>query len=247
MAKLKLFDYIFSDIEIAQDASVLDVGCLNAKTLVYLKEKYNLTGTIIGIDKRSNHFEDTETQKELGVKLIEMNGSEKLDFPDSSFDFIFHKDTLECITDVDAHIKDLHRVLKHDGMIICVHRDWESIVFNGSNKKLINKVIYEYANFLQAGWMDDCDGWIGRRLYGKFNKTGLFTGSVDCYSDIATEFAEGKIGYGYINDMKCFIEPKGFLSQEEYDELIADVTKTNDNGEYLFSEQFYIYKGLKKI
>lgn len=77
-----------------------------------------------------------------------MNASQPLLFADNTFDLIFHKDSLECITDIDAHIKDLHRILKPGGLIICVHRDWESIVFNGTNKALINKAIHGYANFL---------------------------------------------------------------------------------------------------
>ena len=246
MSKLKLYDYIFSDIVILQNATVLDVGCLNSKPLCYMKDKYNLNGELFGIDKQSKNFEDVDTQKSLGVKLLQMNASEKLDFPDNTFDFIFHKDTLECITDIDSHIKDLYRVLKPKGQIVCVHRDWESIVCNGSNKKLINKVIYEYANFLQSGWMDDCDGWMGRRLFGRFNKTGLFESFIDCYNDVETEFTSGTRGYKYIHEMNCFLEPKGFLSQSEYDELIADITAAYENGEYLFSEPFYIFKGIKK-
>lgn len=245
MSKLNLYDYIFSDICIPQSAAVLDVGCLNSKFLCYIKKKYNLTGKLFGIDKQVKNFEDADTQKTLGVKLMQMNTSDKLTFPDNTFDFIFHKDTLECIVDIDSHIKDLHRVLKPGGQIVCVHRDWESIVCNGCNKKLINKTIYEYANFLQAGWMDECDGWIGRRVFGRFHKTGLFENSIDCYNDIETEFLPGTRGYRYIQEMRSFLEPKGFLSQAEYDELITDIIKTYENGEYLFSEPFYIYKGIK--
>ncbi len=246
MFKQNVYDYIFKNVEIKQNASVLDVGCLNAKSLIYLKEKYNLTGKLIGIDKQSKNFEGADTQKALGIKLLEINASETLDFPDNSFDFIFHKDTLECITNIDNHIKDLHRILKKEGKIICVHRDWESVVCNGSNKKLINKAIYEYANFLQTGWMDNCDGWIGRRIFGYFNKTGLFKGKIDCFNDVETEFIEGSRGFEYINDMRFFIEPNGFLTQIEFDELLADIKKTYQKKEYIFSAPFYIYVGVKR-
>jgi SAM-dependent methyltransferase len=245
MPKPELYDHIFSDIILQQNASVLDVGCLNSRSLCYIKERYNLTGELIGIDKRSKNFEDDEKQKELGVKLQVMNASEDLDFPDSKFDFIFHKDTLECITDIGRHIKDLYRILKPGGMVVCVHRDWESIVCCVTNKKLMNKAIYGYANFLQSGWMDECDGWMGRRLYGMFNKTGLFKSSIDCHNDIETEFLPCNRGYGYIHEMDHFIEPNGFLTRYEYDELVAGVEKAFMDHEYLFSEPFYIYKGIK--
>lgn len=246
MFKQNVYDYIFNNVEIKQNASVLDVGCLNANALVYLKEKYNLSGKLIGIDKSNKNFESIEEQNKLGVNLTQMNASETLDFSDNSFDLIFHKDTLECITDIDSHIKELHRILKLRGQIVCVHRDWESIVCNGSNKKLINKAIYEYANFLQSRWMDNCDGWMGRRVFGYFNKTELFEGKIDCYNDVETEFVEGSRGFNYINDMHFFIEPNGFLTQIEFDELLADIKKTYQKGEYIFSAPFYIYVGIKK-
>lgn len=235
--KLKLYDYIFKDLSLLENASVLDVGCQNSTSLKYMKEKFALNGELVGIDKRGKDFDNVE-----GIKLIEMDASQPLLFPDNHFDFIFHKDTLECITDIPTHIKNLHRILKPNGKIICVHRDWESIVINGDNKKLINKIIYEYANFLQGSWMDDCDGWIGRRLWGYFCKD--FDGEIDCYNDIETQFEKGKRGYRYINDMKNFINK--FISQDEYNEFIADIEKSTEEGTYLFSSPFYIFSGVKK-
>ena len=190
---------------------------------------------INGINKQHRIFvyEDIKTQREFGVSLYQMNASEALSFPDDSFDLIFHCDTLECITDIDVHILELHRIMKKDGIIVCVHQDWESIVFNGKNKALINKVVHGYANFLQAGWMDACDGWVGRRVWGYFNKTGLFDGEILIYNSIETEYTELSRGWRYIHGMNSFIEPKGFLSEMEYAELIADMKETAASGEYL--------------
>ena len=94
MFKQDLYDYIFKDIVLVQSADILDVGCLNGKSLTYLKEKYRLIGKLIGIDKNGKNFETKELQISKEIELIEMNASEALQFPDESFDLIFHKDTL---------------------------------------------------------------------------------------------------------------------------------------------------------
>ena len=246
MPKTELLEAVFSGITVSSSASVLDVGCQSADALKWIKAKYQIHSNMIGIDKRSKDFEDAETQKELGISLYQMNASEALSFPNDSFDFIFHCDTLECITDIDAHILEMHRVLKKDGIIVCVHRDWESIVFNGKNKALINKVVHGYANYLQAGWMDACDGWIGRRVWGYFNKTGLFDGDLSIYNSIETEYTESSRGWRYIHDMNAFIEPKGFLTEMEYAELIADMKETDARGAYLCVSPYYVFIGRKK-
>lgn len=242
---IDLYTYAFENIALSESAVVLDVGCQHVGGLKWIKDKYHLTSECIGIDKKSKNFEDVQTQKALGVSLLEMNASVPLAFADNTFDLIFHKDTLECISDIPAHICELHRVLKPGGIIVCIHRDWESIVFNGHNKALINKAIYEYANFLQAGWMDDCDGWIGRRVWGHFNKTGLFNGAVKVYNSIETDFTEAHGGWHYIHDMNCFLKPKGFLTEVEYMELIEDINDTYTHGEYLCMSPYYIYTGRK--
>jgi|GEM_PF-954085 len=258
MPSPELLEAFFSGVTLAPDAAVLDVGCQSAAALKWIREKYSLTGKLIGIDKRSKNFEDAETLRALGISLLEMNASEPLNFPGETFDLIFHCNTLECITDIAAHVRELHRVLKKGGTIVCVHRDWESIVFNGTNKALINKAVYGYANFLQAGWMDACDGWIGRRLWGHFNKTGLFSGAVSVHNSIETDFAEQTDGWRYIHDMNYFVcdsssvsqpqaalEQKGFLTQAEYEELLADMKDTCDRGEYIYVSPYYVYTGEK--
>jgi hypothetical protein len=140
---------------------------------------------------------------------------------------------------------ELHRILKIGGVIICVHRDWESIIFNGNNKNIINKAIFGYANFLQASWMDACDGWIGRRVWGHFNKTKLFDGKISVYNSIETEFTESTSGWSYMHEMKYFLKPVGFLTEVEYSELIADMNDTYSRGEYLCMSPYYIYTGKK--
>ena len=245
MTHESLFDYIFANIEISSDAKVLDVGCGSAATLIAIKERFGLSDELIGVDKRPNNFESKEVCEKNGVKLLEMDAAEHLAFDDEIFDFIFHKDMLECVKDIDAHILELHRVLKKGGTIICVHRDWESIAFNGGDKKLINKVIYEYANFLQSNWMDACDGWMGRRIFGRFNKTGLFDGEAGLYNQVETEFADGKWGYSYMKRMEDFISKNGFLSKAEYDSLLADLEATYKAGEYICANPFYVYIGKK--
>ena len=246
MLDYMMLESFFSGIEIPSNASVLDVGCQSVHALKWIKERYNLTGRLIGVDKMSKNFEDAIIQKDLGISLLQMDVAEKLDFPDETFDMIFNCNTLECFSDIPSHITEMHRVLKPNGKIICVHQDWENIVFNGKNKELINKSIYGYANYLQAGWMDACDGWIGRRLWGYFNRTKLFDGSINIYNKIETEFIEGNDGYKYINEMDYFIEPEGFLTQSEYEELLFNMQETYNNGEYLCNFPYYVYRGVKK-
>jgi SAM-dependent methyltransferase len=61
------------------------------------------------------------TQKKLGIKNIDFHllKNESLPFPDSSFDTILILDTIHHLSDPKKNIKEIYRVLKKGGKIIC--------------------------------------------------------------------------------------------------------------------------------
>ena len=95
--------------------------------------------------------------------------------------------------------------------------------------------------------MDDLDSWIGRRMYGFFNKSKLFESSVSVHNVVETEYTESTFGYDLSLDISwLYKENTGTLSEEEYDEFIDNLKAAQENGLYIFSKPYYIYKGVKK-
>ena len=130
-------------------------------------------------------------------------------------------------------------------MVICVNCDWESVAYNGENKALISKAIHTYAVTKQP-WMDDLDSWIGRRMYGFFNKSKLFENFVSVHNVVETEYSEGTFGYDLSMDIAWLHKEKtGALSEEEYDEFIETLKEAQNNGQYIFTKPYYIYRGVK--
>ena len=160
---------IYNLIELPDNATILDIGCRNACYLKDILEKFpNKINTAIGIDITDKHFD--EVNYKAPIELIVMNCADGLTFEDNKFDLIIAKDVLECITDKLKFIKEIHRVLKPNGVIVCANADFDSITLNGKDKDLITKAIHAYAITKQK-WMDDLDSWMGRRTYSIFNKT----------------------------------------------------------------------------
>lgn len=111
---------------------------------------------------------------------------------------------------------------------------------------MITKAIHAYAVTKQP-WMDDIDSWIGRRMYGFFNKSGLFESSVSVHNVVESEYKEGTFGYELSRDIAwLYKENTGSLSEKEYCEFIAELETAYQNGDYIFSKPYYIYKGIKK-
>lgn len=236
---------IFDVINLPDNAKILDIGCRDSSFLQGFIEKYpNRISYALGVDITDRGFNNYEYCKPIELKV--MDCSNGIDLPDEGFDFVFSKDMFECVSDKDLLVKEIHRILKPNGFAVCVNCDWDSIVYNGENKELIQKAIHAYAVTKQP-WMDDLDSWIGRRMFGIFNKSGLFESTLTVHNVVETEYAEGKFGHDFSKHIGWLSEEKtGALTDKEYAEFITNLEAANQNGEYIFSKPYYIYKGLKK-
>ncbi len=235
---------IMEQIDLPDNAVIADLGCRDATFLIGFQEAFlNKIKSAIGVDINDKGFKNVKYKKPIKLKV--MDCSKKLNFDDNTFDFVFTKDMFECVSNKDFLINEIHRILKPGGTVICVNCDWDSVAYNGENKELISKAIHNYAVTKQP-WMDDLDSWIGRRMYGFFNKSNLFESSVTIHNVVETEYKEGTFGYALSQDIAwLYKENTGALSKEEYDEFIANLKSAQESGYYIFSKPYYIYKGVK--
>lgn len=235
---------IFGQLNLPDNAVVADLGCRDAGFLVKLQQTFpDKIKSAVGVDINDKGFKNVKHKKTIGLKV--MNCSKKLDFEDNTFDFVFSKDMFECVPDKDLLVSEIHRILKPGGVVICVNCDWDSVAYNGENKELLSKVIHSYAVTKQP-WMDDLDSWIGRRMYGIFNKSKLFESSVSVHNVVETEYKEGTFGYDLSLDIAWLHkENTGAITEKEYDEFIYNLKSAQQDGSYIFSKPYYIYKGIK--
>ena len=236
---------IFDQISLPDNAVIADLGCRDASFLLGFQQVFpNKIKTAIGVDITDKGFKNVKYKKPIKLKV--MNCSKKLKFSDNTFDFVFTKDMFECVLDKDFLVREIYRILKPGGVVISVNCDWDSVTYNGENKDLISKVIHAYAVTKQP-WMDDLDSWIGRRMYGYFNKSKLFESSVSVHNVVETEYKEGAFGYDLSMDIAWLHkENTGAISESEYDEFIENIESAQKDGHYIFSKPYYIYKGIKK-
>ena len=242
---LSLNKAVFEQIELPDNAVVADLGCRDAGFLVGLQQAFpDKIHQAIGVDITDKWFNDVKYQKPIKLKI--MDCSKKLEFEDNTFDFIFSADMFECVSNKDLLVSEIHRILKPGGVVICVNCDWDSVAYNGENKGLISKAIHAYAVTKQP-WMDDIDSWIGRRMYGFFNKSKLFESTVSVHNVVETEYKEGTFGYDLSLDIAwLYKENTGALIKEEYDVFTDNLKSAQQDGSYIFSKPYYIYKGVKK-
>ena len=244
MKTSSLNQVIYETIRLPKKASILDLGCRNAGYLNGIIEAFpDQIVKAVGVDITDKNFNVIPYRQPIELRV--MNCAGKFDLKDNTFDLVLAKDLLECITDKTNFVKEINRILKPGGMVICVNTDFDSTIYNGENKDLITKAIHAYA-ITKQGWMDDIDSWMGRRTYSVFHNSGFFESSVFVHSVIETEYKEGKFGYEFSKHIGWLVEENtGALTQKEYDEFIDNLIEADKMGNYLYSKPYYIYKGIK--
>lgn len=236
---------IYQLIDLPEHAAVIDLGCRDAGFLLELTRLFpGRIKTALGVDITNRGFQNISYQNPIALEV--MDCSRQLELPDNTYDFVFTKDMLECLRDPELFVREVHRILKPGGIVICVNCDWDSVVYNGADKELIAKAIHAYAVTKQA-WMDELDSWIGRRAFGLFNRSGLFTSEVHVHNVVETTYQEGTFGYDFSRQIGWLAEENtGALSVQEYQGFIHNLKAAYSGGDYIFSKPYYIYKGIKK-
>ena len=105
---------------LAPGSRVLDAGCRDAAHLIRLVDRYDVTG--VGIDPVELHVERARASVEAAgvaarVELL-VGVMQELPFADGHFDFVWCRDVLEQVSDLDGALRETCRVLKPGGHLL---------------------------------------------------------------------------------------------------------------------------------
>ena len=114
----KLIDYLIDRFDIKKTDMVLDAGCGNKDFLnAFLNAGIK---TVVGVDLYNNGDES----------IYECNfETDKLPFPDCSFEVVFSKSCLEHLHDPINYLNEIKRVLVPGGKLILMVPDWISCFY----------------------------------------------------------------------------------------------------------------------
>lgn len=128
-------------------ASILEIG---SGTGVLLHTLQARGCRIQGVEIREDLIE--EGRRWLGTLPIQHVEGVQLPFPDSSFDVIMSFDVFEHIPDSDAHLEEVHRVLRPGGAyILQTPNKWTNIVFETIRWRSFTKFREEHCSLHTLG------------------------------------------------------------------------------------------------
>ena len=242
--KKPLFEYVLSQLHLSQHGvyAILDFGCGMGDLLGLVSKTVNAKSKLLGIDAAEQAV-NAANDRYPNINFVCQKFDGNLDLPDASFDIIVTIDVIECIGDKRALINEFHRVLKPRGKVLAAHWDWDTMVYRSDNKEIARKAIVAFSDWKQP-WMDNCDGQMGRKLWGLFEGSKKFQGRPDSFNLIETTYEKGKYGFDRMQDI-AKIADKSRISKEEYEKLHSELIENSAKGQYFHSMTSFIYYGEK--
>jgi ubiquinone/menaquinone biosynthesis C-methylase UbiE len=221
---------------------VLDIGCGTGELLGHVATVLGDGAGLVGLDEREDAILEAKTAHS-NIEFIRYQFHDRLPFPDEQFHVVVSVDAIECIQDKDALIGEIHRVLKPRGKVLAMHWDWDTQTYNVSNRNFARRAVWAFSDWKQP-WMGDCDGQMGRKLWGLFEGSKKFHGRPEAVSLLETEYMAGRYGFDRVQDMAALVR-EGEVDQTDYEALRKELSASSANGRYFYSVTSFIYFGEK--
>ena len=225
--------------------AVLDLGCGDGGDLQRLAALAPGDARLVGVDSSAKAIEAARaaTAGDARLEWHAHDVSLGLPFADGAFDAVYSLNLLECVPDKAALLREMARVLRPGGAVVCAHWDWDTQTVDGADKALVRRIVQAFSDW-QQGWMAASDGWMGRRLWPTFQQSGLFAGHMETYTLTNTVYAPGWAGYEQVQAFGALAR-RGLIPPDDYARFRDDIAAQAARGEYFYSLTLYVYVGQK--
>lgn len=237
-------DWLLSLAPVPDAGIWVDLGCGAGADVLALAARHRSPRLrILGLDARADSIEAaiTGAGDDPRIAFRQHQLGDELPFKAGTLDVVYANNLLECLDSPEAFAREIARVLKPEGWVIMAHWDWDTQLFEATDKALVRRLVHAFADWQQA-WMANADGWMGRRLWGTFTATGLFRGAVHGRALINTTYASPWYGHARAQDFRALVK-HDLAAAADYERFIAEQESLSAQGRYFYSITGFVYVG----
>ena len=164
--------------------------------------------------------------------------AQRLDLPGDSFDSCMIIQVLEYAKDPVGMLHEARRVLKPDGKIFVADTDWDTIVWNSSQKEKTRQIVQLWSDH-------DADGWQGRKIPEYLKRAGFQNVKGRVFSIYEDVFDESHYSYIVTELIASYLIQSGKMAEQEVREWIEDLKAKHRAGHFYFCVSRFAFVAMK--
>jgi ubiquinone/menaquinone biosynthesis C-methylase UbiE len=231
-------DKLLAPLQLASGQTALDLGCGPGYVAAQIARIVGPSGRVHALDVNAEFVARARAvAAEIGVeKRVDVHHltGERLPLPDAACDRALAKNVLEYVPDVEATLRELHRVLKPGGMLTAIDSDWAFVVVEPLAPDEVRELFAAAAPAFRQPF-------IGRKLRAAFCRAGFR----DVQVDVVASTDEKGFLRPVVENMLGYARKFGTLSEARCAELRARVEAALASGEYLAVLPQFIVRGAR--
>lgn len=223
-----------------------DLGCGRGEDLRLLAARFrDRSVRLIGVDlsDASEAAVTAAAARDRRISFRRSNLGTSLPFEDASLDLVLSHNMLECLTEPGELAAEVARVLRPGGQAVFAHWDWDSQLYDATDKHLVRRLVAAYADW-QQDWMEHADGWMGRRLWRTFSATLRFEGRVEARVLINTSYESPWFGYQNATAFGGLVR-RGVVTAEDYERFVQEQIERQASGTYFYAITGFAFVGFR--
>jgi SAM-dependent methyltransferase len=173
----------------------------------------------------------------VNVEFMQADAAD-LPYAGGSFDVVTVAQCLCLVADVEAAVGEISRVLKPGGRAVILETDWDTLVWNCTEPRLMDKIMAIYKDVYT-------DARLPRRLSRLLKRAGLDIRGRDQFAMLNWTFDPDTYSGHQIDFTRGLVENHHVLPAGELEAWLQSIRMAAEADEYFFSLNRYIFSAVK--
>jgi arsenite methyltransferase len=208
---------------------VLDIGCGPGFYVSEIADRVGKSGAVVGVDISAEMLSLAKRRCEGHANIAFHEASATaLPVDDSSFDAGLSVQVLEHISDVDAALAEMHRVLRPGARLVLWDVDWSTVSWHSEDPARMSRVL--------RAWEDHVSHpSLPRTLAARLQAAGFESVVAEGYAFTSTEFTAESYGCAIMPSIARYVVGREGITEEQAQSWASEQHELGQAGKFFFA------------